>query len=573
MASDSSPYNHPRRQEIPLQDLSRPPDETRGFDGDRRHRSTRSRNILGSRRSFSGRIDPAYERVDEGSPPPQRGHGGLPHITTPRNAHQPYPYDEGEVSPVDAGSFATAMGSVGLSFEPSFEPAHSPPNPTRPPPGRRRSTLNAIDETYAAPSFPMTPTPMMHEPEPDNFFPPQDSDSTPLTDLRYLAPISGAPASAPQSSSHSRMGSRLGDDLNMEAGREHRPSSTLSTRSLAPPMAGSTLSRAGTIIRNASQRIVNLSNEPDAVDSQMGRQRSRSDQDGRMEAPPALPAMQDYAHDDRSSLSLPVEKNQPVIASTEESESQWPHSNPLRGKSLGIFGPDNWLRLWLCEVLVHPITEPFILILIVIQTVVLAVDSARAVKYLDRPMQWTGSWANYVLLGLFFIYTLEIVVRIIVSGFVRNAEEYSTSDMDLPFLAAIRNRMGSFFMSQRRPTASNNAKAAFSQPSIIRSFTNVQGRVDQPGHSRQAQRLRLARRAFLRHGFNRLDFVAVISFWIYFGLQIAWYAPSHHIYVFKMLSCLRIVRLLGLTSGTSVCIHPYSNRSSILIAYRLFCGV
>ena len=199
MASDRSPYNHPRRQEIPLQDLSRPPDEneTRAFDGDRRHRSTRSRNILGSRRSFSGRIDPAYERVDEGSPPPHRGHAGLPHITTPRNAHQPYPYDEGEVSPVDAGSFATAMGSVGLSFEPNFEPAHSPPNPTRPPPGRRRSTLNAIDETYAAPPFSMTPTPMMNEPEPDNFFtPPHDSDSTPLTDVRYLAPISGAPASA-----------------------------------------------------------------------------------------------------------------------------------------------------------------------------------------------------------------------------------------------------------------------------------------------------------------------------------------------------------------------------------------
>ena len=152
-----------------------------------------------------------------------------------------------------------------------------------------------------------------------------------------------------------------------------------------------------------------------------------------------------------------------------------PMLTPLRGRSLGVFGPDNWLRLWLCEVLVHPITEPFILILIVIQTVVLAVDSARAVDYMKRPMQWTGSWANYVLLGLFFIYTLEIVVRIIVSGFVRNAEEYSTSDMDLPFLAAISNRMGSFFMSQRRPTASNNAKAAFSQPSIIRFFHQCTG--------------------------------------------------------------------------------------------------
>ena len=218
--------------------------------------------------SMVGSMQPMSELMRV-RPPPQEGHRGLPHVTTPRNAHQPYPYDEGEVSPVDAGDFATAMGSVGLSFEPSFEPPHQPPGPSRPTPGRRRSTLNAINETVDASHAPfsMTPTPMMNEPDLDNYFSPQESDSTPLTDVRYLAPISGAPPPAPQSSSHSRMGSRLGDDLNMEAGRSARPSSTLSSRSLAPPLSGSTLSRAGTMIRNASQRIVNLSNEPDAVDS------------------------------------------------------------------------------------------------------------------------------------------------------------------------------------------------------------------------------------------------------------------------------------------------------------------
>ena len=549
MASDRSPYNYPRRQEIPLQDLSRPPDESPSVDGGRRHRSTRSRNIFGNGRSFTGRVDTAYERVDEGSPPPRGGVHGLPHITTPRNAHQPYPYDEGEVSPVDAGGFATAMGSVGLSFEPSFEPPHEPAGPSRPTPGRRRSTLNPINDTNVLPTFAMTSTPMMNEPDSDQYFSPQDNDQTPLTDGRYLAPISGAPHSAPQSSAHSRMGSRLGDDLNMEAGRAARPSSTLGS---IPPLTGSTLSRAGTMIRKASQRIVNLSNEPDAIDSNMRRQRFAPDGEGRMEAPPALPAMQDYAHDDRSSLSLPAEKSRPVVTSAEESESQSSHPNPLRGKSLGLFGPENWLRLLLCEVLVHPFTEPIILILIVIQTIVLIVDSAPSVVYGQRPMDWKISWANFVLLVLFFIYTLEIIVRIIVSGFVKNAEEYSTNDLDLPALVAIGNRMQSFFTSYRRPSASNRSKVAAPEPSILRSFTHVQVLVDQPGHSRQAQRLRLARRAFLRHGFNRLDFVAVISFWIYFVLAVTWYGPYHHIYVFKMLSCLRILRLLGLTNGTSV---------------------
>ena len=556
MASERSPYNYPRRQEIPLQDLSRPPDENLPADGERRHRNSRSRNLFSGRRSFNGRVDTAYERVDEGSPPAREGHHGHPHITTPGIAHQPYPYDDGEVSPVDPGSFATAMGSVGLSFEPSFEPSPEPAGPSRPISGRRRSTLNAINEMDQLSAFAMNATPMMTEPDPDQHFSPQDNDQTPLTDTRYLAPISGASPSAPQASFHGRMGSRLGDDLNVEAGIAARPTSTLSSRSLAP-VSGSTLFRAGTMIRKASQRIVNLSNEPDAIESHMRRQRSPMDREGRMEGPPALPAMQDYAHDDRSSLSLPAEKFRPVVTTAEESESPWPHSTPLKGESLGLFGPDNWLRLMLCELLVHPVTEPIILILIVVQAVVLIAESAASVDYLQKPRDWKASWANFVLLFLFFIYTFEIIVRIIVSGFIKNAEEYSTNDLDVSVLVAIKNRMQSFFTPYRRPSTTNRNKALAPEPSILRSFTKVQVHVDQPGHSRQAQRLRLARRAFLRHGFNRLDFVAVISFWIYFLLTVTWYAPYHHIYVFKMLSCLRILRLLGLTNGTSVC-SPYS---------------
>ena len=559
MAAERSPYDNPRRQAIPLQDYRGRQTRAQKIDDGSRHRPSRSRNILGSRRSFTGRINTAYERVDEGSPPARAGHHGVPHITTPRNAHQPYPYDDGEVSPVDAGGFATAISSVGLSFEPSLEPPSEPAGPSRPTPGRRRSTPNAIDETDDLPSFSMTPTPMLNEPEPDNYSFPQDNDQTPLTDTRYLAPISGSPHPSTKSASHSRMGSRLGDDLNVEHGRAARPSSTLSSWSSAPPTAGSTLSRAGTMIRKASQRVVNLSNEPDAMESNMRRRgRSTSHGDGRLEAPPALPAMQDYAHDDTSSLSMPIEKARPLVTSVEDTDCQQPHPNPLRGKSLGVFGPESSLRLFLCELLVHPVTEPTILILIVIQTIVLASESAQSVAYGQRPMDWKASPANFVLLALFSIYTLEIAMRIIVSGFIKNAEEYSTNDLDVPVVRAIRNRIQSFFTPQRRPSAANPKNVAVPQPSILRSFTNVPVHVDQPGHSRQAQRLRLARRAFLRHGFNRLDFVAVISFWVSFLLSIFWIAPSHHIFVFKMLSCLRILRLLGLTSGTSVriCIAP-----------------
>jgi voltage-dependent calcium channel len=63
---------------------------------------------------------------------------------------------------------------------------------------------------------------------------------------------------------------------------------------------------------------------------------------------------------------------------------------------------------------------------------------------------------------------------------------------------------------------------------------------------------RLARRAYLRHSFNRMDFIAVVSYWIALVLELTGVMTQHHIYVFRMLSCLRIFRLLGITEGTSV---------------------
>lgn len=69
----------------------------------------------------------------------------------------------------------------------------------------------------------------------------------------------------------------------------------------------------------------------------------------------------------------------------------------------------------------------------------------------------------------------------------------------------------------------------------------------------QKRRIRLAHRAFLRHSFNRLDFVAVVAYWVSFALALGGAENEHRLYVFRMLSCLRILRLLALTSGTSVC--------------------
>ena len=69
---------------------------------------------------------------------------------------------------------------------------------------------------------------------------------------------------------------------------------------------------------------------------------------------------------------------------------------------------------------------------------------------------------------------------------------------------------------------------------------------------RNRHKARLARRAYLRHSFNRMDFIAVVSYWIALVLEVTGVMTKHHIYIFRMLSCLRIFRLLGITEGTTV---------------------
>ena len=567
MSSDRGPpRHHLRRQSIPLQDLSRLPDQP-DDDGTGGNRSSfglgRNRLLLGSRQPFRGRVNTTgrYERVLEASP--DKTQPNLPHITTPRNVHQPAPYEDGEVSPVDPGGFQAAVGSVGLSFE-NAGPSRSP-GPSTSSSARRSSTLNVITESESMAPFSATMSRVDSE---DHCFSPAENDRTPLTDPQFLQPMSGAPASASTGFRHDRSMSRLGDDLpNVEAGS--RPRSTYSTRSMSRSLSvsgsASPLSRAGTMVKKMSQRVVNLSNEPEIVEQSIRRQPST--RQARLEGPPSFPALVEYAPDEPGT---PLEKTRSTVVAIGTDPNDWhQHPNPLKGKTLGLFSPENWLRLRLCEMLVHPLTEPIILILIFVQTILLAIDAAPTRGSGDTPndssespARWKDAWINPSLLVLFVVYTLEIVARVIVSGFIKNAIEYSTVDWDLGIWQAFVIKCINLFTphGQQSGAANRHQSAAGPEQSILRSFTSTQAYVDQPGHTRQQQRVRLARRAFLRHGFNRLDFVAVVSFWISFALELSLVEPERHVYVFRMLGCLRILRLLGLTSGTSVSDqHHYSN--------------
>lgn len=210
--------------------------------------------------------------------------------------------------------------------------------------------------------------------------------------------------------------------------------------------------------------------------------------------------------------------------------------------------------------------------LIVAQTVLLAVDSAPNVFEDPRSNRWGTSRIDFALLGLFVVYTyvrihrlyrtfkeaddpfrIEIIARIIVSGFIVNPKEYSTMDSGEDVKATFVRKAHDIFSPQSRPSVRKASRTIDAKTtSMLRSFTERQSERELPGHTRQQQRVRLAHRAFLRHSFNRLDFIAVVSFWIAFTLAYTGIESKKHLCVFRMLSCLRILRLLGLTNGTSV---------------------
>jgi hypothetical protein len=500
--------------------------------------------------------NPQYAPIAESSPSPTRT-GRPPQINTAGGGARRgrAAEDDGDYSPVDAGAFQAAIGFSGMSFQGETPPPLATPMSLDP----SYSQHNA--DPYAA-----------QRPSEDNeFFSSAVYDDTArLTDVRNLQPMAGVPHFEPSDRSSFQSvrfltpdGSlpphRRTDDVgNVEAATAGLRPSTIRNRSLSPAGSESPLYRAGTMMRNMSQRVVNISNEPEIAERTMRRKSTLPH--ARLQGPPSFPAMPEYIPGAASTPvpSSPIEKPpSPAPPQNPSVQRRQQPLNPLRGRSLGLFPPDSKIRMKLCDVLVHPIIEPILLLLIVVQTILLAVDASQNVHNHDHDPPSDNGWGapiDYALLCLFIIYTIETVIRIIVSGFIINPVEYSTINRQVGLRQAVVDHAQRFFGPQRQASVKRVDPSVEPQmPIVLRSFTAAQNiQALGPGDSRAQQRARLAHRAYLRHSFNRTDFVAVVSFWIAFAIGISGLQNKKHILIFKMLSCLRIIRLLNLTSGTSV---------------------
>ncbi|EPS42843.1 hypothetical protein H072_3186 [Dactylellina haptotyla CBS 200.50] len=420
---------------------------------------------------------------------------------------------------------------------------------------------------------------------PDNGRISEDNDLQGLTDNQQpmgMSPSSEAATSRgrkrssshvkfdPKSSPSRSPGTRLGDDLHQaEQGMRRasprrggspgrRPSTKGRKMSLAVPGASSPVRRVSMAVQNISQRVVNLSNDPNADIIRRPSLKSSKSDISEAPSPGERPSSAPPSPASGEKAFLPMSDEPPPPP------PEFPRRlsiNPLKGNSLKIFPPDNKLRVFLCDILTHPFTEPFILLTILVQVILLTIDSAKDIFTHPDDNKW-GSPSDYALLAIFVLYTLELAARIIVSGFVINPDAAS-SNLYKTWKTYIESKLRFVFTPSEQqvklPTVQQlSAAALFPSMAHIHSGQAFL-------HTRDQQRFQLSRRAFMRHSFNRLDFLAVVSYWIYFVLALSGLEEKYHLYVFRMLSCLRILRLLGITSGTGVILRSLKKAAPLLV--------
>lgn len=312
------------------------------------------------------------------------------------------------------------------------------------------------------------------------------------------------------------------------------PSSRHTKRSPSP--LGRKVSSA---VHRASARIVNLSNEPDDIAVQ-----TSPVQNSTTPEVEHLPE-KDYFH--------AVQAVTPPDVPPE-----------LQGRSLGLFGPKSSIRQFLCTILLNPFTEPVILLLIIFQVVILTVDSSF--DFIGHPeiLKW-GQWTDWALVIVFSLYTIEGFARAIVSGLWYNPPPSTSPQSHQQHLQPTIS--GSHVSNSRQPGPQSTAARPASR--------QLWGKLSPPdllSGSRDRRKALILKRAYLRHSFNRIDVVSIISFWIYFMLGVTHLEYRHHVFIFKALSCMRILRLLNVTNGTSAILKSLKKAAPLLVNVAFFVG-
>lgn len=255
----------------------------------------------------------------------------------------------------------------------------------------------------------------------------------------------------------------------------------------------------------------------------------------------------------------------------------------LVGTSLKIFGADNKFRIFLYNLLHNVWLEPFSFFLIIFHTAVLTagnwsnifdgIDEEDQSDYLIVFSGWRMLWMNWCLLAIFICYTLIACAKIIAYGLWNDSQRKDLLKQSKKEVVAPGDGQGSNLMPnglRRRHTKNVPLVPTFANliPGYNKDEASHQGdTINIPSGFRVA-----TERAYLRSSWNRLQFLAVISYWTALLLSINSFDLKNELFMFSALSALPILHLLNLTSGTSSVLKSLKTATPLLATVGLFVG-
>ncbi|KAI8983763.1 Ion transport protein-domain-containing protein [Pilobolus umbonatus] len=217
-----------------------------------------------------------------------------------------------------------------------------------------------------------------------------------------------------------------------------------------------------------------------------------------------------YHDNDDDSQSIPMTPTS-SHSSTEQPIHQPINAGPpkLYGYSLNIISPTHPIRLLLHSILRWRWIETIMMSLVITHGIVLMIVGWGTNPYPEPLSRWGERWDQYVIFGLFLCYTLMAILRIIVYGLLENSY--------------------------------NEKKMVY--------------------------------KAYLRHGWNRVDVVSILSYYVHFALLVTGQeiiGEHRRILVFKMLSSLVLLRLLNITDGNKVILNSLKKAAPLLVNVLFF---
>ncbi|KZO97216.1 hypothetical protein CALVIDRAFT_513490 [Calocera viscosa TUFC12733] len=303
----------------------------------------------------------------------------------------------------------------------------------------------------------------------------------------------------------------------------------------------------------------------------------------------------------------------------EREEQTYDVNERLRGTTLWLFGPQNLVRRKMHDFLLWRWTEPIILLLIIANVIILTIQAVPDVYESPREDGFFHTWEDFALFGLFIVFTLEALARILVSGLIldpqtplaslwaplpdasRVSEQGRLTRLqfrlkrliDLPHRSAPVKRGTSSLAGEKgapapagvkgNGTAYGNGYANGAAPARGKLYMestssstligSLRG-IEAPFEAAVARQnfLSLQSRPYLRHAWTRVDAIAVVSFWIMFALAVTGVESTltRHIYLFRALSVLRAARLLTITTGTTTILNSLKRAGPLLVNVAFF---